>query len=204
MFYNGSNIAYCLVYVDDLILTGNNSVFVANIIDQLGQTFSIKDLGPLHFFLGVEVIPTADGLFLTQHKYIRDLLAKTSMDGARDITTPLSTSVSLQLNDGSSSVDSIEFCKVIGALQYLSFTRPDISFAVNKLSQFMHRPTQIHWTATKRLLRYLKNTIFYGINIRKTSSPTLTCFSDADWAGSMDDRKSTSAYLFFLGNTPIS
>ena len=126
------------------------------------------------------------------------------MDGARDVTTPLSTSVSLQLTDGSSSINSTEFCKVIGALQYLSFTRPDINFAINKLSQFMHRPTQIHWTITKRLLRYLKNTIFHGINITKASSPTLTCFSDADWAGSLDDRKSTSAYLLFLGTTPIS
>jgi hypothetical protein len=126
------------------------------------------------------------------------------MDGAKDVTTPLFTSVSLKLADSSSSVDSTEYRRVIGALQYLSLTRPDISFAVNKLSQFMHSPTQTHWTATKRLLRYLKNTIFHGINIRKTSSPTLTCFSDADWAGSLDDRKSTSAYLLFLGHTPIS
>jgi hypothetical protein len=204
VFHDGSILAYCLVYVDDLILTGNNSTFVASIIDQLGQKFSLKDLGPLHFFLGVEVIPTKEGLFLTQHKYIRDMLSKTSMDGAKDVTTPLSTLVSLKLADGSSSVDSTEYRKVIGALQYLSLTRPDISFAVNKLSQFMHSPTQTHWTTTKRLLRYLKNTIFHGINIRKTSSPALTCFSDADWAGSLDDRKSTSAYLIFLGHTPIS
>jgi len=204
VFHASSTLAYCLVYVDDLILTGNNSTFVASVIDQLGQKFSIKDLGSLHFFLGVEVIPTKEGLFLTQHKYIRDLLAKTSMDGAKDVTTPLYTSVSLKLADGSSSVDSTEYRRVIGALQYLSLTRPDISFTVNKLSQFMHSPTQTHWTATKRLLRYLKNTIFHGINIRKTSSPALTCFSDADWAGSLDDRKSTSAYLLFLGHTPIS
>ena len=204
MFHDGSTLAYCLVYVDDLILTGNNSTFVASIINQLGQKFSIKDLGPLHFFLGVEVIPTKKGLFITQHKYIRDILAKTSMDGAKDVTTPFSTSISLKLADGSSSVDSTEYRRVIGALQYLSLTRPDISFAVNKLSQFMHSPTQIHWTATKRLLHYLKNTIFHGINIRKTSSPALTYFSDADWAGSLDDRKSTSTYLLFLGHTPIS
>jgi hypothetical protein len=126
------------------------------------------------------------------------------MDGAKDVTTPLSTSVSLKLADGSSSVDSTKYRRVIGALQYLSLTRPDISFAVNKLSQFMHSPTQTHWTATKRLLRYLKNTIFHGINISKTSSPALTCFSDADLAGSLDDIKSTSAYLIFLGHTPIS
>jgi len=204
VFHTGSTLAYCLVYVDDLIITGNNSVFVASIVDHLGQKFSIKDLGSLHFFLGVEVIPTAAGLFLTQHKYIRDLLAKTSMDGARDVTTPLSTSFSLQLDDGSSSVDSIEYCQVIGALQYLSLTRPDISFAVNKLSQFMHHLTQTHWTTTKRLLRYLKNTIFHSVTISNTSSTTLTCFSDVDWAGNLDDRKSTSAYLLFLGNTPIS
>ena len=93
---------------------------------------------------------------------------------------------------------------MIGALQYLSLTRPDISFAVNKLSQFMHCLTQTHWTATKRLLRYLKKTIFHGINIKETSSPTLTCFLDVDWASSLDDRKSTSAYVLFLGHTPIS
>jgi len=110
VFHIGSTLAYCLVYVDDLIITGNNSNFVASIIDHLGQKFSIKDLGSLYFFLGVEVIPTAAGLFFTQHKYIRDLLAKTSMDGARDVTTPLSTSVSLQLDNGSSSVDSTEYC----------------------------------------------------------------------------------------------
>jgi hypothetical protein len=204
VFDIGSTFAYCLVYVDDLIITGNNTAFVASIVDHLGRKFSIKDLGSLHFFLGVEVIPTAAGLFLSQHKYIRDLLAKTSMDGARDVATPLSPSVPLQLDDGSSSVDSTEYYQVIGALQYLSLTRPDISFAVNKLSQFMHHPKQTHWTTTKRLLRYLKNTIFHGVTISKTSSNTLTCFSDADWAGSLDDRKSTSAYLLFLGNTPIS
>ncbi|KAF5443514.1 hypothetical protein F2P56_036064 [Juglans regia] len=204
VFHDGPLLAYCLVYVDDLILTGNNSTFVASIIEKLGKQFSIKDLGSLHFFLGVEVLPTKNGLFLSQHKYIRDLLAKTSMDGAKDVTTPLSTSVPLKLSDGSSSVDSTEYRRVIGALQYLSLTQPDISFAVNKLSQFMHCPTQTHWTATKRLLRYLKNTIFHGINISKTSSPVLTCFSDVDWAGSLDDRKSTSAYLILLGSTPIS
>ena len=94
VFHDGSILAYCLVYVDDLILIGNNSTFVASIIDQLGQKFSLKDLGPLHFFLGVEVIPTKEGLFLTQHKYIRDMLSKTSMDGAKDVTTPLYLSLS--------------------------------------------------------------------------------------------------------------
>lgn len=186
-----------------LLLRGSDSI-AANIIQQLGRKFSLKDLGPLHFFLGIEVIPTQNGLFLTQHKYIRDLLARTCMDGAKDVTTPLSTSVSLKLNDGSTAVNSTEYRKVIGALQYLSLTRPDISFAVNKLSQFMHCPSTIHWTATKRLLRYLKNTIFHGISIQKNVNPLLTCYSDADWAGNLDNRSSTSAYLIMLGSNLLS
>jgi hypothetical protein len=195
-----STTAYFLVYVDDLIITNNKSYFAASIIQQLGRKFSLKDLGPLHFFLGIEVIPTQNGLFLTQHKYIRDLLARTCMDGAKDVTTSLSTSVSLKLNDGSAAVNPTEYRKVIGALQYLSLTRPNISFAVNKLSQLMHCPSTIHWTATKQLLRYLKYTIFHGISIQKNVNPPLICYSDADWAGNLDNRSSTSAYLIMLGS----
>jgi hypothetical protein len=126
-------------------------------------------MGSLHFFLDMEVIPTTAGLFLSQHKYIHDILSNTNMLGAKEVSTPLSTTVALQLIDGTSSVDSTEFRRVIGGLQYLSLTRPDISFAVNKLSQFMHKPSTTHWTAAKRLLRYLKHTIYHGIHIRKHS-----------------------------------
>jgi hypothetical protein len=109
VFSDGLILAYCLVYVDDLILTGNNLLFVASIIAQLGHKFSIKDIAPLYFFLGIEVILTADGLFINQHQNIRDLLAKTSMDGAKVVTTPLSVSVLLKLANGSSTVDPTEY-----------------------------------------------------------------------------------------------
>ena len=101
-------------------------------------------------------------------------------------------------------MDNSEFHRIISCLQYLSLTRPDISFAVNKLSQFMHKPTTNHWTATKRLLRYLKQTIFHGIQIHKIGLPILRTYSDADWAGNVDDRTSTSTYISFLGYNPIS
>ena len=204
IYRNASDVCYLLVYVDDLVITGNNSTLVRTFIQQLGDMFSLKDMGPLHFFLGVEVIPTKAGLFLTQHKYIRELLANSNMSGAKDISTPMSTSQTLQLIDGTAAVDSTEFRRVIGSLQYLSLTRPDISFAVNKLSQFMHKPSTSHWTATKRLLRYLKQTIFYGIQINRAGSSVLHTYSDADWAGNVDDRTSTSAYISFLGPNPIS
>jgi hypothetical protein len=204
IYSQGSIISYFLVYVDDLVITGNNSTFVASIIKQLGAKFSLKDMGLLHFFLGIEVVPTQAGLFLSQHKYVGVLLSNTNMSAAKDVSTPFSTSQSLKLVDGTAPVDSSDFRRIIGSLQYLSLTHPDMSFAINKLSQFMHKPTQTHWTATKRLLRYLKQTIFHGIQISKSGLPLLTTFSNADWAGNVNDRTSTSAYISFLGSTPIS
>jgi hypothetical protein len=143
-----------------LVITGNNPTFINTVIQHLSNRFHLKDLGNLHFFLGVEVIQTHTGLFLTQHKYICDLLSHTNMVGAKDVSTPLYTSQSLQLQDGTAPTDCSQFRSIIRSHQYLSFTRPDICFAVNKLSQFMHKPFQNHWTATKHLLRYLKKTIF--------------------------------------------
>ncbi|KAE8660043.1 hypothetical protein F3Y22_tig00116959pilonHSYRG00508 [Hibiscus syriacus] len=156
-----STLCYFLVYVNDLLITGNNSILVANIIKQLGDMFSLKDMRSLLFLLGIEVIPTRAGLFLSQHKYVRELLANTSISGVKDVSAPLSTTHSLQLVDGTAVVDNSEFRRIIRSLQYLSLTRPNISFAVNKLSEFMHKPTTNNWTTTKRLLRYLKQTIFY-------------------------------------------
>jgi hypothetical protein len=204
IYRSGSLICYLLVYVDELVLTGNDSSFVQSIIQQFGAKFSLKDKGNLHYFLGVEVIPTRAGLFLSQHKYVRDLLSKTKMVGAKDVSTPLSTSTSLKLVDGIASFDSTEFRRVIGSLQYLSLTRLDISFAVNKLSQFMHKPTTTHRTAVKRLLHYLKQTIFHDIHLQKDTPWHLTTYSDADRVGNVDHRTSTSAYISFLGHNPIS
>jgi hypothetical protein len=109
---------YFLVYVDDLVITGNDPIFVSSIINQLSHRFSVKDMGQLHFFLGMEVIPTTTSLLLSQHKYIRDLLTKLNMHGTKEVTTPLSTTTVLKLLDGTSSVDSTEYISIIGALQY--------------------------------------------------------------------------------------
>ncbi|GAB2297069.1 hypothetical protein Dimus_038454 [Dionaea muscipula] len=193
-----------LVYADDLVVTGNHSRSLAAVVQHLANRFSLKDLGPLQYFLGVEVCSTPRGLYLSQSKYIRDLLGRTKMEDAKPVTSPLGTSTALTLKDESAHVDATMYRSVIGALQYLSITRPDISFVVNRLSQFMHCPSQLHWTATKQLLRYLKHTINHGLHLRHGSSPTLLTYSDADWAGNVDDRTSTSAYIVFFGGNPIS
>lgn len=124
-----------------MIITNNNSSFVEDLTIKVGTQISLKELGPPHFFLGIEVIPIRDGLFLNHHKYIRDLLARTNMDGAKDITTPLSTPIHFKTG---LLVDSTKYHRVIGALQYLSLTQPDIKFSFNKLSQFIHCPATTH------------------------------------------------------------
>lgn len=180
--YNTNHIiSYFLVYVDDIVLTGNNSSFLSQFISALSNKFSLKDLGMLHHFLGVEVIPTPSGLFLSQHRHIQDVLTQFHMDGAKEVSTPLSTSEPLSAIDSTPTIDATPYRKLVGSLQYLAFTRPDISYAINKLSQFMHAPRQSHWQALKRLLRYLKGTIHYGLFLNRTSPLTLTAFSDSDW-----------------------
>jgi hypothetical protein len=128
---------------------------VHQFIATLAQRFSLKDLGQLSFFLGVEAHHTSRGLFLSQQKYIRDLLTKANMLEATSLHSSVSTET-LKLVDGSAPTDATQYRQIVGSLQYLSLTRPDVSFAVNKLSQFMHRPTTNHWNAVKRVLRYLK------------------------------------------------
>ncbi|CAL1403526.1 unnamed protein product [Linum trigynum] len=133
-----------MVYVDDLLLTGNDSSALSLFQEALSRRFSLKSLGSVNYFLGIEVIPTATGYLLSQQKYMEDVLHRFHMMDAKAAPTPLDSSVSLSLRDGSSSTDATRYRQVLGALQYLTFTRPDIAFAVNKLSQFMHAPTSAH------------------------------------------------------------
>lgn len=203
--YNKDGVrAFLLIYVDDLLLTGNNTSFLNQFMTELSKKNSLKQLGFSHYFLGIELIPIKTGLFLSQHGYIRDLLHKFNMTGAKTTTTPLCMTTPLKLEDGSAPADSKMFRSIIGALQYITLTRPDLSFAVNKLSQFMHQPTELHVQQLKRVLRYLKFTINHGLKLTKPIHPKLQAYTDADWSGNHDDKTSTSAYIIYLGGNPIS
>lgn len=136
---NGSY-TYILIYVDDIIVTGNDKQVIDQVLHTFADRFSIKDPVDLHYFLGVEATRTTGGLHLCQRKYIIDLLIKTKMHDAKPVTTPLPTSPKLTLHGGTLLKDLTEYRSVVGSLQYLAFTRPDISYAVSRLSQFMHRP----------------------------------------------------------------
>jgi hypothetical protein len=195
---------YLLVYVDDIIVTGSSPTAVSTLITTLAARFSLKDLGCLNYFLGVEVIPSTAGIFLSQRKYTLDLLHKSGMSDTKPASTPLSATDKLLKDSGDLLPSPTEYRALVGSLQYLSLTRPDIAFSTNKLAQFMQNPRTAHWTALKRVLRYLAGSYDKGIFISATAPLNLHAYSDADWAGDKDDYISTTGYLLYLGSTPIS
>jgi len=133
-----------------------------------------------------------------------DLLHRTNIAHAKPTSTLLPPGCKLSLDMGAPLVDPTHYHATLGSLQYLSLTRPDVCFAVNKLSQFMHQPTDVHWKLVKRLLCYLLGTIHHCLLLYRHSPCSVHAFSDADWGGNKEDLSSTSAYVIYLGRNPIS
>lgn len=201
--HNGSTLVLLLLYVDDIIITGTDSNTVQQVIDQLSKEFDMKNLGILHFFLGLQVKHLADGLFISQSKYVIDILTKADMLGCKTCDSPCVENQKLT-NEGSLPYkDPQHYRSMVGALQYLTFTKPDISFSVQQVCQFMSTPLDSHYAAVKRILRYLSGTIQYGLHYTH-SSLQLQIFSDSDWAACPITRRSISGFVVFLGSSPIS
>ncbi|KAL3639631.1 hypothetical protein CASFOL_017538 [Castilleja foliolosa] len=193
-----------LVYVDDIIITGDNGITIQTTIDEISKVFSLKDLGLLNYFLGIEIKPVQQGLFLSQQKYIEGLLDKAGMKGAKGMSSPMLSSPSLSKSKGNPVTDVTFYRSIVGALQYATVTRPEISYSVNKVSQFMQAPLDSHWKAVKRILRYLSGTLDYGLYLAKPKSLDIMGFADADWAADPDDRRSTTGTCLFLGSNLVS
>ena len=197
-----------LIYVDDILITGPNSAELESFIAKFNAVFALKDLGTLSYFLGIEVLYGADCIYLSQRKYIRDLLTEVQLLECKEIDTPMSTGIKLQKEAqghlGQYIADATHYRSIVGGMQYLVLTRPEIAFAVNKLSQYVSSPTMQHLIACKRVLRYLKSTQDYGLKFAQNGKMKITAFTDADWACDLDDRKSIGAYCIYLGNNLIS
>jgi histone deacetylase 1/2 len=189
---NGVTI-FMLIYVDDIIVTSSSPDAVTALLKDLRTDFALKDLRELSYFLGIEVSPRQGGVVLSQGKYASDLLNKVGMIKCKISPTPLSATEKLSREDGTllSVEDATRYRSIVGGLQYLTLTRPDLAFSVNKVCQFLHAPTTVHWSAVKRILRYVKGSMDIGLYIRRSGSKLVSAFSDADWAGNVDDRRST-------------
>jgi hypothetical protein len=206
-YYNkGGHAMFVLVYVYDIIVASSSSKAVSALIADLKEEFALKDLGDLHYFLGIEVKRGKDGLLRTQERYAKDVLKRSGMDKSKPMDTPMSSVEKLSLHMGVKlgPDDATKYRSIVGALQYLTLTQPDISFAVNKVCQYLHASTTTHWSVVKRILRYIQGTISLGLKLVKTKSLLVSAFSHADWAGYIDDRRSTRGFAIFLGDNLIS
>jgi hypothetical protein len=194
---------YLLLYVDDIVLTASSEQLLRQTIMALEREFSLKDLGTLHYFLGVAVSRSSEGMFLSERQYIIDILDRAGMSECNPCSTPVDTQSKLGAA-GAVLADPSTYWSLVCALQYLSFTRPDVAYAVQQVCLYMHDPREPHLNAVKRILRYLRGTLDYGLTILRSSPTSLTAYTDADWAGCPDTRKSTSGYGVFLGDNLVS
>ncbi|CAH9102709.1 unnamed protein product [Cuscuta europaea] len=200
-----SQVVYILLYVDDILITGSSLSFVRSIIDSLSTHFAMKDLGDIHFFLGLQAWRTSTCLFLSQQKYISDLLHRFHLHTVKPVRTPLPSRTSLSLTNGELLTDGTEYRSMVGALQYLTLTRPDITYAVHLVSQFMHAPRTTHLLAVKRIYRYLQGTTDYGLWLQANRDISfIVAYSNAHWAGCPDNSRSTTGYAIFLGPNLVS
>ncbi|XP_020979178.1 uncharacterized protein LOC110271878 [Arachis ipaensis] len=193
-----------LVYVDDLVLTGNDIGEINSIKKDLDDKFKIKDLVDLKYFLGMEVARSNSGIHIYQRKYTMDLLRDFGYLDCKPLSTPFDYSQKLSKESGTILIDNTIYRQLIGRLLYLTNTRPDISSAVGRLSQFLDCATTSHLQAAFRVLRYLKGRPATGLFFSSTSNLHLTGFADADWATCADTRRSVSGYCFMLENSLIS
>ncbi|KAK1663119.1 hypothetical protein QYE76_051278 [Lolium multiflorum] len=201
---SGNDTAYLLLYVDDIIITASTTALLQRLLDRLHSEFAMTDLGDLHYFLGIAVTRSSSGLFLSQKQYATDVLQRAGMAECHPSTTPVDTQAKLSASDGDLLPDGTEYRSLAGALQYLTLTRPDISYAVQQICLHMHAPRTSHLALVKRVLRYVRGTMDFGLHLLASSSTSLTAYSDADWAGCPDSRRSTSGYCIYYGDSLIS
>ena len=163
----------------------------------------MSDLGPLHHFLGINVSRTKSTLFLSQRQYILDVLSRSGMYDCQPSRTPADIGAKLS-TEGDHVSDPTHYRSITGALQYVTLTRPDISYSVQQACLFMHDPRTPHLAHVHRILRYLKGSLDHGLLLNSSSPTSLTVYSDADWAGCPDTRWSTSGYCVYLGDNLVS
>ncbi|KAL0341716.1 UNVERIFIED_CONTAM: Retrovirus-related Pol polyprotein from transposon RE2 [Sesamum calycinum] len=193
-----------LVYVDDILITGPSEEQITEVKCYLDELFTIKDLGPVKYFLGLEIARASEGLALTQGKYIGDILNDMGLQDAKTTTTPLPAGIKFTTQSDNVLPHPAVYRRLVGRLLYLNFTRLDIAHATQQLSQFLQTPCQQHWDAAVHLVKYLKGTKQKRLFFPHQSALSLKAYCDADWASCPDTRTSLTGYCIFLGPALIS
>ncbi|KAG8480419.1 hypothetical protein CXB51_025096 [Gossypium anomalum] len=189
------------IYVDDLLVTGSKDVIIDEFKAQMQEAFDMTDLGTMTYFLGMEVNQFDRGIFISQQAFALKILDKFGMQNCKPVSTPMAQSEKLSSIGDYEKVDEREYRSLVGCLLYLTATRPDLMHAVSLLARFMHCSNVVHFKAAKRVLRYIKGTLRLGVLFKKEKQLKLVGYSDSDWAGCIDDMRSTSWYFFTLGSS---
>jgi hypothetical protein len=198
-----NNLIVCL-YVDDMLVTENNEEEMKAFKKNMMKEIEMSDLGNLTYFLGIEFEMNSCRILIHQRKYAQDVLKRFNMLNCKPISTPIDTGVKLSLVSDEKEVDPTLFKQIVGSLRYICHTRPDIAYGVGLISRYMVKPTTSHLVAAKRILRYVNGTSSYGMQYSKNQSGELVGYSDSDCSGDKNDRKSTAAYVFMIGNATFS
>jgi hypothetical protein len=177
----GKNVVYLVVYVDDLFITGKNENYIASIKKELKKGFEMTYLGHIHYYLGIEVIQNPKYIFISQKKYIGELLNKFGMVECNHVSTPMEQNLKLTSKEGNEFEDATKYRHIVGSLIYITTTRPNISFFVWILSSFMQKHCEGHWSTTKRVMKYLKGTQDFGLKYSKVDDFNLIRYYDSDF-----------------------
>jgi hypothetical protein len=194
------------VYVDDLIISGPSVSDIRQFKLEMKKKFSMSDLGLLSYYMGIEVKQGDEGITLRQSAYAVKILESTGMLNCNPCATPMEARLKLTKRLEDDVVNPTTYRSIIGSLRYIVNTRPDLAYAVGVVSRFMEAPSKDHWAAVKHILRYLKGTIKYGCKYERGTDlkPFLIGFSDSDFAGDAEDRKSTTGVVYFLGKNLVT
>jgi len=172
--------------------------------ESMKKEFAMSDLGKMKYFLCVKVIQDHHGIFINQKKYAHEVLERFGMLNSNSVKNPIVPGSKLSKNEGGAAVDTTMLKQMISSLMYLTATRADLMYSICLISRYMERPTEIHLQVAKRILRYLKGTAELGIAYKRGGEEEFVGFTDSDYAGDINDRKSISGYTFMLGTGAIS
>jgi transposase InsO family protein len=193
-----------LVYVDDIIFRSNNASLVQWFASAMQSEFEMSMIGELSFFLGLRITQRSEGIFLSQEKYLREMLKRFQMEDSTPVSTPMVVGCKLSKDDISPDVDQRTYRSMIGSLLYITTSRPDIMQVVGMVGHYQSAPKQSHLAVVKRIFKYLKGTMTYGLWYPRNHNFQLTAYSDVDWENCLDERKSTSGGAFFLGDSLVA
>ena len=192
------------VYIDDIIFRSTKDELAHNFSKLMQAEFEMSMIGELNHFLGLQIRQQESSIFISQSKYAKNLMKKFDLKSASPIKTPMSPNIKLTVDLLGKSVDSSLYRSMIGNLLYLTASRPDISYSVGVCVRYQPNPKESNIIALKRIIKYVKATTDFGVWYSKNTNDVLAGYSDANWAGNADDRKSTSGGCFYVGNNLIS